>query len=297
MDHRAFVQALPADVKVSLTQRADAHAIVRLIFHIGSIAAMASWVAFALPLWPLVTPPLGIMIAFLFMIEHEATHKTVLSNQAANDWIGRICGFFILLPFEWFRWFHMAHHRHTNDTEHDPEIAGRRRPDTRWAWAKHISGVPYWWAEAKVVLRLARGNAHDEFLPANAKPRAIREARIMLSLYALCALSLFFTPLVFWIWLLPVAIGQMALRIFLLSEHADCPHVADMFENTRTTFTTRLMRLITWNASYHIEHHVYPTVPFYNLPQLHERMRHELKTTSGGYANFTREFLTRKPAV
>jgi fatty acid desaturase len=90
-----------------------------------------------------------------------------------------------------------------------------------------------------------------------------------------------------------VFIGQIVLRIFLLSEHVDCPHVTDMFENTRTTFTTRLMRLITWNASYHIEHHVYPTVPFHNLPRLHEHMRSNLKMTADGYTRFTRDFLAR----
>jgi fatty acid desaturase len=83
----------------------------------------------------------------------------------------------------------------------------------------------------------------------------------------------------------------MALRVFLLAEHVDCPHVTNMFENTRTTFTTRLVCLITWNASYHIEHHTYPTVPFYNLPLLHQAMRQELKVTADGYAKFTKDFL------
>jgi fatty acid desaturase len=187
MDHRAFVQTLPEDVKLSLTAHRDSPALLRLLFHFGSIIGMATWVALGLPLWWAVIIPLGIMLAFLFMIEHEATHKTVVTNQAINDYIGRLCGLAILLPFEWFRWFHMAHHRHTNDADHDPEIASGKRPDTKRAWAMHISGLPYWLAEARVLLRLARGNASDSFMPTNAKSRAISEARIKLALYAAAA--------------------------------------------------------------------------------------------------------------
>jgi fatty acid desaturase len=293
MDHRIFMQALRHDVHISLLSRDNGHAILCLVFHFGSIASMASWIALGLSLWWLFIVPLGVMLAFTFMIEHEATHKTVLSNQVLNDWAGRISGFLILLPFEWFRWFHMAHHRHTNDPAHDPEIAGGKRPATRAQWVRHVSGLPYWIAELRLLWRLARGNAKDSFMPANAKQRAISEARVMIGFYLIAVLSLFYTSLLFWIWLLPVIIGQVLLRIFLLSEHVECPHVTNMFENTRTTFTTKFMRFITWNASYHIEHHVCPTVPFYNLPQLHAHMRTELKVTADGYANFTREFLAR----
>ena len=66
--------------------------------------------------------------------------------------------------------------------------------------------------------------------------------------------------------MLPVLLGQPALRLYLLAEHGDCPRVANMFENTRTTFTTAMMRFLAWNMPYHVEHHVYPQVPFYRLP-------------------------------
>jgi fatty acid desaturase len=79
-----------------------------------------------------------------------------------------------------------------------------------------------------------------------------------------------------------------------LAEHADCPDTEDMFANTRTTMTNRLVRWVTWNASYHVEHHAYPTVPFHNLPDLHQLMKAELRVTSDGYGAFTRDFLARR---
>ncbi len=67
-----------------------------------------------------------------------------------------------------------------------------------------------------------------------------------------------------------------------------------MFENTRTTFTTALMRFLAWNMPYHVEHHVYPAVPFHQLPALHQLMKAELRETADGYAAFTKGYLARR---
>ena len=100
--------------------------------------------------------------------------------------------------------------------------------------------------------------------------------------------------LLLWVWLIPVLLGQPVLRLYLLAEHGDCPRVADMFLNTRTTFTNRIVRFLAWNMPYHVEHHVAPTVPFHRLPDLHARMRDHLAVTAEGYAAFTRDYLARR---
>jgi len=66
--------------------------------------------------------------------------------------------------------------------------------------------------------------------------------------------------------------------------------VANMFENTRTTFTNRLIRFVAWNMPYHIEHHVYPMVPFHKLPMLHLIAQKHLLVTSNGYMAFNRAY-------
>lgn len=63
-----------------------------------------------------------------------------------------------------------------------------------------------------------------------------------------------------------------------------------MLENTRTTFTTALVRFVAWNMPYHAEHHAYPAVPFYRLPQFHEVVRDHLRTTERGYGRFHKRF-------
>lgn len=92
------------------------------------------------------------------------------------------------------------------------------------------------------------------------------------------------------VWVLPALLGQPFLRAYLMAEHGRCPHVADMLANTRTTFTTALVRRLAWNMPYHAEHHAYPAVPFHALPRFHLLVREHLKTTERGYARFHRRF-------
>ena len=42
---------------------------------------------------------------------------------------------------------------------------------------------------------------------------------------------------------------------------------------------------------YHIEHHMFPAVPFYNLPRLHEAIKHDLPPTPHGLWNTWKEIL------
>ena len=158
----------------------------------------------------------------------------------------------------------------------------------------HVSGLPYWWSELRLMARLIAGRVTEDFVAEGAKGRVVAEARWMAVLYGLAGASLFWTPLLLWVWVVPVLLGQPALRLYLLAEHGDCPEVVNMFENTRTTFTTTGMRWLAWNMPYHVEHHVWPTVPFHRLPEVHGLMKDELRITAEGYAAFTKGYLARR---
>ena len=293
MDHKSFVAALPATVKTALTTRSSRAGLWHLAGHAGIALALAALITLRLPGWWLLLPLQGVVLVFLFTLEHEATHKTPFASGPLNEWVGRLCGFVLLLPFEWFRCFHLAHHRWTNIEGRDPELAGGK-PETRRAWVWYVSGLPYWIAQLRLLASLVRGSAQAEYLPVTALPRMTREARLMAAGYALALASLVISPVLFWVWLLPVVLGQPLLRLYLLAEHGDCPRVANMFDNTRTTFTTALVRFLAWNMPYHVEHHVYPAVPFHQLPALHALMRAELRVTAHGYAAFSRDYLSRR---
>lgn len=284
---------LDPERRASLTRRSDAPGLWHLGTHLGAIGLCGALIAIGVPFWWLLLPVQGALIVFLFTLQHEATHKTPFAQGWLNEAAGHGVGFLILQPFVWFRYFHLAHHRWTSLEGQDPELQGAK-PETLRGWVVHVSGLPYWRSQAALLWRLARDRERQAFLPEGARHRAVAEARLMLAGYAGVAVALVWWPVLVWVWLLPVVLGQPFLRLFLLAEHGDCPRVADMFLNTRTTFTTALVRWLAWNMPYHTEHHVAPLVPFHRLPALHLAMRAHLGVTAPGYARFTRGYLARR---
>ena len=198
----------------------------------------------------------------------------------------------MLIPAIWFRYFHLAHHRHTHDPDRDPELA-TPQPATPLAYVLHASGLPVWARLGATLVRNALGPPAYDYLPASARGRVRTEARLTLVAYAgLIAGSVALqTTLLVWLWVIPALLGQPFLRVFLLAEHGRCPHVANMLANTRTTFTTGLVRWLSWNMPYHAEHHAYPAVPFHKLPAFHEHARAHLHVTERGYVRFNRGYL------
>jgi fatty acid desaturase len=295
MDHKALIQHLPPELRANLTQRSNFAGVLHLLGHLGAIAATSAVVLFAPPFWWLALPVQGIFLTFLFTLEHETTHKTPFDSPWINEVVGRICGLLLLLPFEWFRYFHLSHHKYTNQPGWDPELDSPK-PETRANWALHVSGVPFWAGQMKLIVRLAFLRPVDtSYLPEAALPRIRREAQVMLGIYEIALISLLLSPVLFWLWILPLILGQPFLRLYLLAEHGDCPQVANMLENSRTTLTNRIVRFLAWNMPFHAEHHSYPAVPFHKLPDLHEIVREELQMTAPGYAAFTRDYLARRP--
>lgn len=291
MDHKAFWNGLSPTAREALTRRADGPAVGRLAVQAAAMVGMAGYILWGGPMWPLMMVPLGVMIVFLFTLNHEAIHRTAFATRRLNDAVAGAIGFLILLPPDWFRCFHFAHHRHTQDPERDPELAGPK-PETWPAFVWHVSGLPYWIAQSRLLLRNAAGLNDDAFVPEGARLKVQREARLMLAGYALLALlsALAQSAALVWIWVAPALLGQPFLRLYLLAEHGRCPMVANMFENTRTTFTNRLVRFIAWNMPYHAEHHAAPSVPFHRLPELHAKAAEHLRVTAPSYRRFVADY-------
>ncbi len=242
--------------------------------------------------WLLLTLPLqGVVLIFLFAPLHEAIHGTAFATPWMNRWLGWFCGLLLVLPPNYFRAFHLAHHAHTQDPEKDPELLAPKPATWREALLYH-SGIPYWRAQVVGLVQAARGRLEAGFITSRAAPVIRREARIVLCVYAalLAASLLLASPLLLWLWVLPALIGQPVLRAYLLAEHWDCPLVPDMRANTRTTLTGPLVRFLAWNMPYHAEHHAYPSVPFHALPALHRLIAPDLAVVAPGYISVQSDF-------
>ncbi|KIC07471.1 fatty acid desaturase [Leisingera sp. ANG-M1] len=291
MDHKTFLASLSTEQRDTLNERSDAKGLRHLAGHLGAICLCAALIIRGVPLWQLVMLVQGILLVFLFTLLHETSHKTPFKTGWINEAAGHLCGFILFLPATWFRYFHFAHHRYTQIPGKDPELA-EAKPESWAGYLRHISGIPVWISHGRTLLGNAAGRCSDDFVPQARRSKTASEARVYLLLYAaLLAVSLWLQTLVLlYVWLLPLLLGQPFLRLYLLAEHGRCAFVANMFENTRTTFTNRLVRAIAWNMPFHTEHHSYPSVPFHKLPDLHKLMEPHLAVTADGYTSFNTDY-------
>ncbi|WP_415400866.1 fatty acid desaturase [Tateyamaria sp. SN3-11] len=292
MDHKQFLSSLHQNDRARLTALSNRKGLAHLSVHALAIAMCTALIVVKAPFWQFLLPVQGILLNFLFCPFHETSHKTAFRSEWLNSLIGHICGFTILQSAIWFRFFHLAHHRHTQVQGKDPELDSEK-PQTWQAYVWHVSGLPMWIALVATLVRCARGKSDDVFIPNARRDAVTQEARMYLLGYALLLVVSVVagSAVLLSVWIIPMILGQPFLRLYLLAEHGRCPYVSNMFENTRTTFTNRLVRRIAWNSSFHIEHHSYPSVPFHSLPALNALMADHLAITADGYVGFQKDYV------
>lgn len=235
---------------------------------------------------------LGIALTFLFAPAHETVHRTAFRSRWLNDAVASLAGAVLILPPHYFRAFHLEHHRHTQIPGKDPELAGKTIAG--WGdYAWHLTGLPYWRAAISGLFLRAVGRSGEGFLTGRIHATVQREAQLFLLFYAgLIGLSVATGSIVILTyWVIPMLLGQPFLRLYLLAEHGLCPMVADMFRNTRTTLTNRVVRWLAWNMPYHAEHHAFMAVPFHRLPEVHARFRDRIEVQTSGYLAFHRHLI------
>jgi fatty acid desaturase len=288
--HQDVLQDIAPETRAALQTKSDVAGLKHAISYFGALFLTSTWIYLGMPFWWAVLVIQGVLLMFLFKLQHECTHETPFAAKWISKLAGHFVGLVLIQPFNAFRYFHLAHHRYTNDPERDPELLSGAKPETWGALSWYVSGIPYWIGGVSLVLRNAIAPKSHSYLPERAKGRLRREARWMGLVYLCIGVSFYWSNIMLWLWIVPALIGAPALRLYLLAEHGRCPFVANMLENTRTTYANRLVRWLAWNMPYHIEHHSAPNVPFHKLPELHTHMQSELRSTSKGYISFTKGY-------
>jgi fatty acid desaturase len=281
------VRGLDRDTVLALSRRSDARGLAQLALHLGLLAITGALVYASRGSWWL-APALvlhGVVLDFLFCALHEGVHRTPFATRWINDTVAWIVGALLLLPANYFRLFHFAHHRFTQDPARDPELL-TAKPSSLASYLWFASGLPNWRARLKGTLRHAlTGRVREPFIPAAQHRAIVREAQLLWALYlGVIAVSIALQRAdALYYWVLPAIAGQPFLRLFLHAEHTGCAQSADMFANTRTTYANAATRLLTWNMPYHVEHHAYPSVPFHALAQVNALIRERIQVGVPGY--------------
>lgn len=210
----------------------------------------------------------GVLLNFLYAGQHELSHWTVFRTRWPNEWLGRFFGFVLFYPRTFDQVQHMAHHRFTQDWDHDGELArGRYTLTSYLLW---MSGVTYWYTRWRRILRFAFGIVTEPYLPAKRHAGLIWEARLHVAGYALIAgvSVLAHTGAAIFLWLAPMLAMKWTHQLQNTMEHLGLPHEDNVLVNTRSTRTNALMRWLGWQMQYHTAHHAFPGVPFHRLREL-----------------------------
>ena len=294
MSSRDILRSLSAEEKRSLTRRTNWHGLLHLFCHVAVAILLGVAVAYSSGLMQgTAMLCLGIVLVFFFPAMHEASHHTAFSSRWLNHSVTHLVGLLLFLPPRWFTLFHLAHHQHTHDKDRDPELSGGK-PQTSAQYLVTMTGLPVWKAQITALLVNAAGRNCDEYVPDAQKAPIRYEARFMILIYGLILALSFFTQslaaLTFW--LVPILLGQPALRAYLLAEHTGCEHSSDMMINSRTVLTSWPVRMLAWNMPFHAEHHCFPAIPFHRLPQFHQFSRQHIRNLSPGYTTFHKQYLS-----
>jgi fatty acid desaturase len=286
---------VPLSVLAALGRRSDRHGTLRLAAHIACIAATGCLVWLARPSWVPLVPAMalhGVTIVTLFAPMHECVHRTAFASRWANDAVGWIAGVLGFYNATYYRHFHAWHHRYTQDPERDPELIFPKAKNLR-EYVIELSGFTFWWRRILDYPRLALGLAHDlPFIPASARHAIALSMSAQLTVYlaALVAIGFGYGGVLIY-WFIPALLAQPFLRALLVAEHTGCSQDQNGLTNTRTTAASFPIRLLMWNMPFHAEHHLYPAVPFHQLPALHAHVRDRLQHRAPGYLAANREIV------
>ena len=170
----------------------------------------------------------------------------------------------------------MAHHTFTQHPEKDPDKVDF--PSSYFEYFKNITSFTVWIRIIENLIRHSFGKISEsekKYIPNNEIKSLIFESRMMMVGYLLIvSLSIYFSSTFFLIyWLIPRILGEPSLRLVRMVEHTGKDETADMIHNTRTSFPSSFLKFLYWNMPYHVEHHLYSSVPFYKLPKFHKLIK------------------------
>ena len=222
---------------------------------------------------------------------HESLHGSAFKTAWMNDALYQLASFMqIWNPVVW-RWSHMRHHTDTTIVGRDREIGTSRPPQIilMALFALGVTAVPQ---NLAILVRQAMGRfTADErdFVPENQLPKAANVARIHVAIHAGVVLACVMTGSILPAMLigLPRAYGVWFLLSIGLPQHVGLAEdVLDHRLNSRTFLLPAPVRFIYWNMNYHVEHHMFPMVPYHALPNLHEAIKHDCAPVVGFWSTW-----------
>ncbi len=289
-DDRRGVRPLPPAVVKRLCRLDPGRATLAVA---ETLAILAAAIAAAL-IWPhpAIVAVTVIVVASrqhaLFVLAHDAAHYRLYPARWLNEAAGRALAAIAGISMPTYRVIHRLHHNHLYGDE-DPDVAlhggyPRGRLYLLGKLARDLAGLTAWktyrYFFGHPAINRARDGAArplDDTSPA-LRAAARRDRRLVVAVQlglAGAATAGGFLVEYLLLWVLPaVTVLQALLRVRAILEHGAVTDTASPLTAARTNLAPRWLLWLAFphHVNYHIEHHLYPAIPHYNLPACHRAL-------------------------
>lgn len=217
---------------------------------------------------------IGVCIHALAILMHEAIHGNLFRVRWMDRWASVLLGAPAFFSGSAYRVNHLLHHWY-NRTEDDPDeftnLTRNRSLLSAAFYAWGVIGMPVYLIHVPVNA-LRRGTPRD-------RADVLLEYGLILALYAgvlAMAIRHDALPMLLHGWLVPATVAAMFGNVRGWAEHA-MTLPGNPLTQTRTVRSNALVSLLMCNLNYHLEHHLFPAMPWYNLPRLHHLLEEDYR--------------------
>ncbi|NKB58737.1 MAG: fatty acid desaturase [Alphaproteobacteria bacterium] len=259
-----------------------------------TLAIIAAAISASIIWWtPWVVIPAIIVIAgrqqACFVLAHDAAHYRMFENRALNDVIGRAFATIVGISMCTYRVLHRLHHNHLYE-DRDPDTPLHGGYPRGGAYlvrklAKDLAGLTAYktysyFFGAPAINDDADGANRPLDDTSLALRKAARQDRWFVAAFHIAApivaFSLGYGVEYLVLWILPlVTVLQALLRFRAICEHGAVTDMSSPLTAARTNIAPAWLRwwMFPHHVNYHVEHHLYPSIPHYNLPACHAEMK------------------------
>ncbi|MEL7402663.1 MAG: fatty acid desaturase [Pseudomonadota bacterium] len=247
-------------------------------------------------MWPAMFLHGIILCVPTYSASHETAHGTAFKTPWLNDAVLWVTSFVYMEEPLHRRYTHTSHHMYTWHVGKDAQMPFDT-PMGLGGWIAEITGLALARFHGNVFLQLAT-RRYTEMMrmacPEGVFDKMTRNARIMLALYALIAVAPFFGvwwPV--WLFVIPRILGAPVMLLFTLIQHVELQENSpSILESTRSFATGPAAEFLYMNMNNHVEHHLYPQVPFHALPELADVVKEQLPEPDPGFFRTNFEVLS-----
>ena len=258
-----------------LSQIEPIYSLVIVLF--VSLWAAAATLILTVSFWPAKLAgyvTIGFAIHGLASLLHEAIHGSIFRNRRLDYWAGFLTGLPGLLGVTAYRVTHLPHHWY-NRTERDPaEIMNMTKNRGL------LKIFFYLWIIGGMFLMIVMTPiGAQKYAKPNEKRMIAAEYVTLLAVIAglvLAGWRFGFLGAIIEVWAVPLLFAALIANVRGWSEHM-LTLPGHPLHQSRTVSSNRLLSLLFVNANYHLEHHLFPGMPWYNLPKLHQLLQDDYR--------------------